>query len=65
MREPVQVPIPVLPGWVSLTWTPTRSGLLVWCDACSTGVLLYSTVLMSKPESLTTAVEGHRSCLQE
>lgn len=56
------VPIPAMPPWLSLSWTPTRAALIVDCARCKVGEVLYTTLLRRQPESLTEAVGKHEGC---
>jgi hypothetical protein len=56
------VPIPVMPAWLSLSWTPTRAALVVECARCKVGEVLYTTVLFRDQAALTDAVQKHEGC---
>ena len=56
------VPLPALPSWVSIHWTPTRSAAVVQCARCRRWDALYTTLLRLDPDSLTRAVAEHASC---
>jgi hypothetical protein len=56
------VPIPVMPAWLSLSWTPTGAALVVECSRCKVGEVLYTVLLRRQPESLTDAVQKHEGC---
>ena len=57
------VPIPDMPSWLSLSWTPTRAALVVDCERCRTADVLYTTLLRRDPSTLTDAVQRHEGCL--
>ena len=59
----VSVPIPAMPPWLSLSWTPTRAALVVDCSRCKVGEVLYTVLLTRQPESLADAVAKHEGCL--
>jgi hypothetical protein len=56
------VPIPKMPTWVSLSWTPTQAALIVDCSRCRTADVLYTTLLRRQPDELVQAVERHEAC---
>ena len=56
------VPIPELPSWVAITWTPTFSAAVVECGRCRAADAIYTTVLRRDPDALARAVDGHEGC---
>jgi len=56
------VPIPVMPPWLSLSWTPTRAALVVECALCRNADVLYTALLLKDPDALTVAVAKHEAC---
>ena len=58
-----EIPIPAMPPWLALSWTPTAAALVVECSRCKVSDVLYTTLLRRQPETLTDAVEKHAGCL--
>jgi hypothetical protein len=56
------VPIPVMPAWLSLSWTPTHAALVVHCSRCQSADVLYTVLLRRQPDELAQAVERHEGC---
>ena len=56
------IPIPPMPPWLSLSWTPTCAALVVECSRCKVGEVLYTVLLRRQPETLTEAVSKHEGC---
>ena len=57
--------MPLPAEWVTVTWLESGSGMVVWCDRCRTGEMLYTTVLRRSPGEAERAVVRHEGCREK